>query len=85
MPPHRTSWILLAGVTGCFLTVHGMNSTSPVPQEALVPDASLNATPQSQSIQSISLLTRLRQGMPRAEAEAFGQTVPLGGYPAKVT
>lgn len=67
------------------MTVHGMNSTSPVPPEALVPDASLNASPQSQSIQSISLLTRLRQGMTRAEAEAFGQTVTLGGYPAKVT
>lgn len=36
-------------------------------------------------MQSISLLAQLRQGMPRAEAEALGQGVTLGGYPAKAT
>lgn len=85
MPNDRTSWLLLAGVTGVFLTVHWMNSTSPVAPEASLPDASLSAPPQAQPTQSISLFTRLRRGMTRAEAEALGQGVTLGGYPGKAT
>ncbi|NRD52472.1 MULTISPECIES: hypothetical protein [Corallococcus] len=65
--------------------MHWMNSTSPVAPEASLPDASLNASPQAQPMQSIALLTRLRHGMTRAEAEALGQNLTLSGYPARVT